>query len=399
MRPLEGLRVLELGQYIAAPYCAMILADLGAEVIKIERPKGGDPRRAYDPLVQTDAGEMSGGFLSYNRNKKSVTLDLTSPEDRTAYLALAETADVVVENLRPGAVDRLRIGFDALRIKNPRLVYCAISGYGRLATHRGEFADRPAFDTAIQAMGGLMAVTGEPDGPPLPTVTGFADIYTAVYAAVGVLAALQGREHTGLGAFVDQSMYDSVASLLERELMLWDFTKEKRVRGVDRYAPLGSLEAKDGFVALILPTEEMWRRLCTAIGRPDLLQHPQLGTVVQRAENFASLIRPEAEKWTKSKTRREIVECFAENGLPAGETQTIDELYGCPHLEARHMFVNVDDQFAGKHRMIRTPILMDAYDEPRSGSAPELGAHNAELLGELLVTNESGTSRKGSPRA
>src|SRR5919108_3725458 len=178
MRPLDGLRILELGQYIAAPYCAMLLADQGAEVIKIERPETGDPRRAYDPLIESEGGSLSGGFLSYNRNKRSVTLDLTTPAGREDYLRLADGADVIVENLRPGAVERLGIGYDVLRDCNPRLVYAAISGYGRLASHRGEHASRPACDTAIQAMGGVMAVTGEPDGPPLPTVTGFADIYS-----------------------------------------------------------------------------------------------------------------------------------------------------------------------------------------------------------------------------
>ena len=141
VRPLDGMRVLEMGQYIAAPYCAMMLADLGAEVIKIEKPDGGDPRRTYDPLERTDSGSMSGGFLSYNRNKKSVTLDLTDGRDRDRYRALAGTADVVVENLRPGAVDRLGVGYEVLKEENPRLVYCAISGYGRLSTHRGEYAD------------------------------------------------------------------------------------------------------------------------------------------------------------------------------------------------------------------------------------------------------------------
>lgn len=386
MRALDGVRVLEMGQYIAAPYCAMMLADLGAEVIKIERPAGGDPRRIYDPLERSDSGSMSGGFLSYNRNKKSVTLDLSDEGDRARYRALAATADVVVENLRPGAVDRLGVGYDVLRQDNPRLVYCAISGYGRLATRRGPFAQRPAFDTAIQAIGGLMAVTGEPDGPPLPTVTGFADVFTAVHATVGVLAALQGRERTGVGAFVDQSMYDAVASLLERELMLWDFTKQPRRRGVDRYAPLGALQAKDGHVALILPTPEMWRRLCAAIGRPDLLEHPLLDSVINRAQNFASVIRPEAERWTRTRTRREIVEHFASHGLPAGECQTVDELYHCPHLDARQMFLDIDDPHAGRRRMIRTPILTDTYDEPRTDSAPQLGAHNDELLPKVSPT-------------
>lgn len=381
MRPLDGVRVLELGQYIAAPYCAMMLADLGAEVIKIERPEVGDPRRSYDPLMESSTGAMSGGFLSYNRNKKSVTIELATEAGRYEYLELADTADVVIENLRPGAVDRLGIGYETLRQRNSRLIYCAISGYGRLQTHRGEYADRPAFDTAIQAMGGMMAVTGEPGGAPLPTVTGFADVYTAVHGAVGVLAALAGREKSGTGAFVDQSMYDSIASLLERELMLFDFTGQDRVRGVDRYSPLGALRASDGYVALILPTEEMWHRLCRAIRRPDLMDHPDLKTTVGRAENFTSVIRPEAEKWTAMHSRREIVDLFASFGLPAGEAQTIEEVYNCPHLSSRHMFLDITDEHAGRRRMIRTPILIEGYDEPATASAPALGEHNGEILG------------------
>ncbi len=383
MRPLEGLRVLEMGQYIAAPYCAMLLADQGAEVIKVERPGSGDPRRHYDPRFDTDEGHLSGGFLSYNRNKKSVTIDLTGDEGRETYKRLVATADVVVENLRPGAVDRMGLGWDVLREINPRLIYAGISGYGRLASHRGEHSDRPAFDTAVQAMGGVMAVTGEPGGPPLPTVTGFADVYTAVHATVGILTALHAREVSGVGAFVDQAMYDTTASLLERELMLWDFTGEPRERGVDRYAPLGALETSDGHVALIIPTDEMWRRMCEAIERPDLLDHPDLATVLLRAGNFASIIRPEAEKWTSRRTRREVVDRFSAVGLPAGEVQTIDEIYACTHLAARRMFLDIDDEYAGRRRMIRTPILLDAYEEPRHDSAPQLGADNDEILGPL----------------
>ncbi len=384
MRPLEGLRVLEMGQYIAAPYCAMLLADQGAEVIKVERPGSGDPRRDYDPRFDGEGGHLSGGFLSYNRNKKSVTIDLRSEQGIETYKRLVATADVVVENLRPGAVDRMGIGWEDLRRINPRLIYAGISGYGRLDTHRGEHADRPAFDTAVQAMGGVMAVTGEPGGPPLPTVTGFADVYTAVHAAIGVLVALHARKSTGVGCFVDQAMYDTTASLLERELMLWDFTGEPRERGVDRYAPLGALQTTDGHVALIIPTDEMWRRMCVAIDRPDLLEHPDLATVLLRAANFATLIRPEAEKWTAVRSRREVVDRFSEVGLPAGEVQTIDEIYACTHLAARRMFLDIDDEYAGQRRMIRTPILLDAYDEPRHDSAPQLGAHNDEILGPLV---------------
>jgi crotonobetainyl-CoA:carnitine CoA-transferase CaiB-like acyl-CoA transferase len=388
VRPLEGIRVLEIGQYIAAPYCAMMLADQGAEVIKLERPSEGDPRRRYDPLIQDEAGSLSGGFLSYNRNKKSLTVDLATEEGRAIYLRLIRAVDVVVENLRPGAVDRLGLGYDVLQQHNPALIYCAISGYGRLPGQRGCYSDRPAFDTAIQAMGGLMGVTGEPDGPPLPTVTGFADVYSGVQAAFGIVVALQGRQRTGRGAFVDQSMYDSIASLLERELMLYDFTGEDRVRGVDRYAPLGALQASDGHVALIVPTDEMWKRLCVAIDRDDLTDHPELATVKLRAENFARVIRPEVEKWTSERTRAEVVARFSAVGLPAGEVQTVKEIYACEHLAARRMFLTIDDAHAGSHRMIRTPTLIDAYDGPRPDSAPQLGAHTDALLASLINAND-----------
>ncbi|NEW72967.1 CaiB/BaiF CoA transferase family protein [Streptomyces rhizosphaericus] len=393
MRPLDGLVVLEMGQYIAAPYCAMMLADLGADVIKIERPGTGDPRRSYDPLIEDKNGRLSGGFLSYNRNKRSVTLDLTTEEGRAVYRRVASRADVIVENLRPGAVDRLGLGYEVLRQDNERLIYCAISGYGRSADHRGVYADWPAFDTAIQAMGGLMAVTGEADGPPLPTITGFADLFTAVHAAFSVLAALRGRAVTGRGTFVDQSMYDSTASLLERELMLWDFTGQERRRGVDGYAPLGSLEASDGYVALIIPTDEMWRRMCVAIDREDLLDHPKLDSVLSRAENFSSLIRPEAERWTRSRTRGEVVARFSEIGLPAGVVQTVPEVYECPHLAARDMFLDIDDAYAGPRRMIRTPALLDGYEPPLPHSAPQLGEDNEEVLRELAEATPQDLAR------
>lgn len=376
MKPLQGIRVIELGQYISAPYCAMMLADQGAEVIKIERPEGGDPRRDYDPLVQGESGQLSGGFLSYNRNKASVTLDLTQDKDRQRYIALTETADAIIENLRPGVVDKLGVGFSSLEIRNPRLVYAAISGYGRSAQRRGPYSDRPAFDTAIQAMAGILDVTGEAGGPPVASVTGLCDIYAGVHAAFGVLAALRARDVTGRGTFVDISMYDTAASLMERELMLWEFNREERLRGLDAYAPVGTLSAIDGHVALILPTDEIWRRLCQAVSREDLLDRSELLTVKSRSLNFTTVIRPELDQWTSNKTRREIVEHFSAFGVPVGAVQSVREVFECPHLEARGMFVSIQDPVVGTRRMIRTPLWLDNHDAPTFETAPQLGADN-----------------------
>jgi crotonobetainyl-CoA:carnitine CoA-transferase CaiB-like acyl-CoA transferase len=385
VRPLEHLRVLEIGQYIAAPYCSLMLADQGAEVVKLERPGAGDPRRSYDPRVGEGQDALSGGFLSYNRGKRSLALDLRNEEDRDVLLALLPGFDVVVENLRPGAMDRLGLGWDALSERHPALVYCAISGFGRAADRRGKYSGRPAFDTSVQAAGGLMSVVGEPGGAPLPTVTGFADIFTGVHGAFGVLSALAARERTGRGALVDVSMYDCVSSLMERELMLYDFTSEKRERGVDRYAPVGALRASDGFVALILPTDEMWRRFCLALDRADLLVHPDLQTVLTRARAFAEVVRPEAERWTSRRTRAEVVEHLSAAGVPAGEVQEIDELYRCEHLEARDMFLAIKDPEGGTRRMIRTPVMVEGFDPPTSDSVPSLGEITTELVTEARL--------------
>ncbi|WP_375000957.1 CaiB/BaiF CoA transferase family protein [Aeromicrobium sp. CTD01-1L150] len=380
MRPLEHLRVLEIGQYIAAPYCSLMFADQGAEVVKLERPGSGDPRRAYDPRVGHGEESLSGGFLTYNRGKRSLALDLREEEDRSAFLRLLPDFDVVVENLRPGAMERLGLGWDVLEAAHPGLVYCAISGFGRSDERRGKFAGRPAFDTSVQATGGLMSVIGEAGGPPLPSVTGFADIYTGVHAAFGIMSALAARQRTGRGAFVDVSMYDCVSSLMERELMLHDFTGELRERGVDRYAPVGTLAALDGYVALILPTDEMWHRFCAAIGRSDLVDDPRFATVLDRARVFGTLVRTEAEQWTRTRTRAEVVEALTAAGVPVGEVQEVGELYECEHLQARGMFLRIADPEGGERRVIRTPVVLEGFESPASSSVPVLGEMTSELL-------------------
>ncbi|MBJ7593799.1 MAG: CoA transferase [Candidatus Dormibacteraeota bacterium] len=382
-RTLDGVRVLEIGQYIAGPYCAMLLADQGAEVIKVERPDTGDPRRWYDPLIEQDGRSMSGGFLSYNRNKRAITLNLQHSEGRRLFLKLVESSDVVVENLRPGALDRAGLGYDRLVEINPRLIYCAITGFGRLDGYRGPYADRPAFDAAVQAMSGIMSVIGSGDDEPTLSVTGFADIYTAVFGALGVSLALFAREKTGRGTFIDQAMYDTVASLMERSLMLYEYTGEVPTPGVDRFAPVGALKTLDGHAAVIIPTDDMWVRFCTAIGRGDLLARPELATVRQRSENFRSVIRPEAELWSSQRTRAEVVAELTKHGLPAGEVQKVDEVYACPQLAQRQMFLDIDDGVSGAKRMPRTPLLFSDFELPPHDAPPQLGADTELVLREL----------------
>jgi crotonobetainyl-CoA:carnitine CoA-transferase CaiB-like acyl-CoA transferase len=384
VRPLEGIRVIELGQYISGPYCSMLLGDYGADVIKIERPGAGDPRRAYDPLFVKDGAKTSGGFITYNRNKKSITLDIQSEEGREIFKRLIATADVLVENLRPGAMERAGFGYEALSEINPGLVYCAISGFGRLPERRGPYADRPAFDTAIQAMSGIMSVIGEAGGPPTSSVVGFADIYTAVFGALGVCMALVARAQTGEGAFIDQAMYDTSVSLLERSLMVYALTGQVPTRGIDRFAPVGALRAKDGHVAVIIPTDEMWRRFCRAIERPDLLTRQDLATVLLRSDHFGDVIRPEAERWTSQRSRAEVVARFTEEGLPAGEVQTVDEVYACPQVDARGMLIEIDDPAMGRVRLARTPLTFAGQTDVPGGPPPQLGEHTDEVLTSLV---------------
>lgn len=386
MRSLDGVRVLELGQYISGPYCAMLLADQGADVIKIERPGAGDPRRGYEPLVTKDGRSASGGFLSYNRNKRSVTLNLRDPRGQEIFSELVGRCDVIVENLRPGVMDSYGLGPEEMCARNPRLIYAAISGYGRDPRRRGPYSDRPAFDAAIQATSGIMSVTGQLDGPPSLTVIGFADIYTAMSASLAVSLALYARERTGLGCVIDQAMYDSVVSLMERSLMHFDFTGEIATRGLDRFAPVGTLPTSDGFVAVIIPTDEMWRRFCVAAERPDLIGRADLLTVPQRSSRFLDTIVPEVETWTRALTRQELVERLTAEGLPAGEVQTVDEIYHGAQVEARELLMTIDDPVAGPRRVARTPVSIAAFDPPPANPPPELGAHTGEVLTGLLGT-------------
>ncbi len=379
---LSGIRVVSLEQYIGAPYCTSLLADAGAEVIKIEIPGSGDPRRHYDPM-RTDAnGTLSGGFASYNRGKKSVELDLTTPEGRDRLGALLEASDVLVSNLRPGSLERFGLGRDACRERFPALVVCEISGFGQT----GPYSAWPAFDSVIQAMSGLSSLLGETaDSPPGLAPMATMDILGGVYAAVGILTALVGRGRTGLGTHVDASMYDIGAAFLERPLTLHEFTGDVPLRGKDRFSPVGSFRAGDGgWVSMVIPTDEMWRRCCAAIGRPELASHPDLDTVLKRADRMEDLIIPALEEWAAPLGRHDAARLLRESGQPAGVVQTIDEVRADPHLRERGLFQEVDDPRAtnpdGSHLALpRLPLLFDGV-APVPGPIPALGENNNDTF-------------------
>lgn len=383
-RPLTGIRVLEVGQYIAAPYCGMLLADQGAEVIKVERAGAGDPRRHYDPLYEKDGRSMSGGFIGYNRNKKSVSINLSTPEGVELFRELADTADVIVENLRPGAMSKYGIDYEDLKKTNPGLVYCAISGFGRMEGHEGPLTGQRAFDATVQAMSGFASVVGHPGGGPTLGSAAMADIYTGVFGALAIGFALIGRQTTGHGTFIDQAMYDTMVSLVERPMLLHSLTGYEPKPGIDLYSPLGIIEAKDGAVTMVVPTDEMWKRFCTALGREDLLSDPRVATTLQRAEQFHHVIKPEAEKWTLQHTRDEVVEHFAAIGLPVGAVRTISEVYRDDQTAARQIIFTIEDPAIGSVPTVRTPLLYSDYDLPGTVPPPSLGEHNEAVYSDLL---------------
>lgn len=382
---LDGIRVVSLEQFISGPYCTSILADAGADVVKVERPVTGDPRRSYEPRLGPEDDYVSGGFASYNRGKRSVTLDLRDPDGLAALRHLLAEADVFVCNNRPGALERMGIGVADLRREFPRLIICEITGFG---VSGGPYADWPAFDSVIQAMSGLSSLVGPTaDGPPDLAPMGTMDVLAGVYAALGVMAALVQRARTGLGAHVDAAMYDIGAAFLERPLTLHEFTGDVPTRGQDAFSPVGAFRAGDGgWISIVIPTDEMWKRCCTAMQRPELLSDPELDTVLKRADRMKDLVIPAFEAWAADKDRHQTVEALRLAGQPAGIVQSIDEVRSCPQLAHRGLFTPMEDERLrrpdGSYPALpHLPLLIDGH-AARPGLVPRLGADNDALLPE-----------------
>ena len=385
--PLEGIRVIALEQYIAGPDCSMWLADFGAEVIKIERPGKGEPRRNYMPAVMDDKGNWAfGGFKIYNRNKKSVTLDIRSEKGKQIYKELVAQADVVIENLGPHAVDRLGLGYNVLSAVNPRLIYAAISGFGRSENLKGIYSDRPAFDPVIQAMAGILDHIGEENGPPLWGLPGLADLYTGVVTGYAVMLALYMREKTGEGQFIDSSMYDTLVSLNAMGIMVYSFAGLVVRRGTAGkfQHPMGTFRVKNGkYVALMVANDKVWERFCKAIGREDLVNDPKTKDGPARVQN-KDYLDPIVSEWMEARTSEEVVDELLKENVPVGPVNSIDDLMVCPHLKERKMLLEIDDPVAGKRVFANTPVRMSKMKDRIPTTAPDLGAHTEEILASLL---------------
>jgi len=376
---LAGVRVLDLCRVVSGPFATMQLGDLGADVLKVEEPGRGDESRTYGPPFP---GGESAYFMSINRNKRSCAIDLKSPAGRGLVLRLAATADVVVENFRPGTLDRLGLGYDELAQGNPRLILCAITGFGR----SGPQADRPGYDLIIQGESGIMDITGEPDGPPVKVGTSIADLVTGLYCAQAVLAALARRDRTGVGGRVDVSMLDAMASMLTFNAGIYFATgtsPRRRGNAHPTISPYETFEASDGWLNIGAANDKFWSLLCGVLGRPDLRDDPRFARAPDRAANrmvLKSLLQP----LIQARPRAEWVTLLAAAGVPCGEIRTVAEVCENLQLTGRGQIQAMDHPAAGAVRHVASAIRFDDAPPPPARPPPRFGEHRDELLSEWL---------------
>lgn len=385
-KPLDGIQVLAFEVQVAGPYCTMMLADQGATVIKVERPEGGDTARGGAPMVKNDAGEaQSGYFLRFNRNKRSLTLNLKSDRGRELFAELAAKSDVLVENFRPGLLDEMGIGYKALSERNPGLIYACISGFGSLDGYLGPYSKRPAYDIVAQAMGGLMNTCGQADGPPTWLGVALGDIVSGMNAAFAIMLALFQRTQTGRGQYIDISMYDTIVGLAERSITAYSLTQQVLERGRERYmAPWGPFQCKDGYVGVIVATEGDWAKFCQAIERPELVGREGATSGPERAANMSGWLGEIINGWFSSQTKAEASARLLAAGLPVGPVQTAREIFEDPHVAARRLMIDVPDPILGSVKLVGPVAKLSGDTTPVIGPAPLLGQHSVEILTEVL---------------
>lgn len=389
-KPLDGIKVLSFELQVAGPYCTMMLADQGADVIKVEQPGSGDTARGGAPIVESDEGEkQSGYFLRFNRNKRSLTLDLKQDAGKQIFRDLAAESDVLIENFRPGLLHDLGLGWDELSAVNPQLVYASITGFGSMDGYLGPFSKRPAYDIVAQAMGGLMATCGQAGGAPTWLGTALGDIVSGMNAAYAVLLALYQREQTGLGQYVDVSMYDTIVALAERSVTAYSLTGHVLERGREPYmAPWGPFECSDGWVALIVATERDWSRFCEAIERPDLVGHEGATSGPERAQSMNGWLGEAIREWFGRHTKAEAAEKLLAAGIPVGPVQDAREVFDCPHLDARQLLLDVPDPVLGSARLVGPAVKLSGSPDRIARAAPRLGEHTQEILAGLGLSGD-----------
>lgn len=378
--PLSGIRVLDFTRFVAGPYATMLLADAGAEVVKVE-PLGGDETRKLDPMFETPLGPASGYFHRFNRSKRSICVDLESEDGRAIVRRLVPAFDVVVENFRPGVLDSLGLGYAALSELAPRLVYCSISGYGHTPSpHRED----PAFAILAEVSAGVVGRSMRPDDPPIRLSAPLGDLFPAAHAVSGICMALLQRERTGRGAHVDMAMHDALVSLNENAIGMSATTgKEMLPTGRLTYtAPFEIFAARDGYICIAVLGERVWQRFCEAIERPDLAADPGLGSGTLRASAMDGALGEAIHGWLSERSRDEAVRRLVDHGVPAGIVATPFDVIDSAQAEARNLLWEVPSYTGATFRAVGSPIRVSPAGFAEPGAVPAPGQDTVAVLGE-----------------
>lgn len=377
--PLSGVKVLDLTRVLAGPFCTMLLADLGADVVKIERPGTGDDAREFGPFLPS--GE-SAYFAGVNRGKRSIVLDLKNDADRETFLRLTDRADVVVENFRPGTMEHLGIGGEELRRRNPRLIFASVSGFGR----SGPYSRRPAYDVIVQALSGLMSITGHEGERPARVGTSISDILAGIYAALSVAASLARRGRNDRGADLDLALLDCTVSVLENAVVRYSVTGKVPGPLGSRHpsiAPFQAFGAADGALVIAAGNDALWAKLCEVLEVPQLIDHPQLATNGLRTDN-QPFMQVELNTALSRKPVAEWLRLLQGAGIPAAPIQNIAELLNDPQLQARDMWNVMHDRDGYELTTPGTPLVLDGAKPPLGKTWPRLGEHQEVVLREWL---------------
>ena len=386
---LEHLKVLDLTIHLSGPYCAMILADHGADVVKVERPDGGDDMRGTPPFT----GGESAPFMLWNRNKRSVALDLKSPGDLATFKAMAGLADVVIESFKPGTADRIGIGYEALSALNPRLVYCSISGFGQT----GPYSSRGGFDLIASGMSGLMSINGPADGPPFRIPIPITDLGAGLNGAIGILAALAAREQTGLGQHVDTSLFESGLSLGVYEaagVFATGEVPERLGQGHRGSAPYQLFPTADGYLNIGCANDRFWELTCGVLGCAHLAADPRFATKPDRVRNIAALVEALTPFFERETTAHWCGKLEAV-GVPAGPVMNHVEALSDPHCLARGMVQEVEHPAAGRSKTLGIPVKLSRTGGAIRRPAPMLGEHTGEVIAEWLGTGGQARAASG----
>jgi len=378
--PLEGIRIIDLTWVLSGPFATMALSDLGAEVIKVERLGVGDIARGNGPCVNG----ISSYFLSLNRGKKSITLNLASAQGKDIFLKLVKHVDIVVENFTPGTMDKLGLSYEIIKQHNPQIIYAACSGFGQT----GPYAKKLALDVIVQAMGGIMSITGEPDGPPIRPGASIGDIAAGLFLCIAILACLQERHVSGQGQMIDISMLDCQVAIQENAFVRYLNTGEvPRALGTRHpvFTPFQAFPTKDSYIAVATMggVQDLWPLYCATIGRLELIDDERFQTGWLRTQNY-EVLGPILVEAMKAKTTQEWVEEFEKVGIPCGPVNTIDKVAADPQVLAREMIVDVNNPKAGSFKVTNTPVKLSRTPAKLDRASPDLGEHTEEVLTTLL---------------